>query len=215
MRRVFQVINTQRMLSLGCKYSEILAFLLMSADGARQTQTQGVELWRSHVTHCCSTYPEFILCCLHSEFILSFYSQRCFSPWETCFPFPFPLLPSSLIPTAPYSALCPSEVSRPLTSSFTVYGHKLNQMLPIYRKKPQFKKKQEFSYTTCKLYSQLCIAHAGFSPSTINIFISTNLTRLESIHACVQDALEQQGSLSDLCRTAKILWVLSSLDLFS
>lgn len=159
--------------------------------------------------------PRISLCCLHSEFILNFYSQRCFSPWETCSPFPFPLLPTSLTPMTPYSALCPSEVSSPLTSSFTVYEHKLDQTLPIYREKPQFTKKEGFSYTMCKLYSNLCIAHAGFSPSTINIFISTNLTRLESIHACVQDALEHQGSLSDLCRTAKILWVLSSLDLFS
>lgn len=174
-----------------------------------------MELWRSHVTHCCSTYPEFLLHCLYSEFILSFYSQRCFSPWETCFPFPFPLLPTSVVPMAPYSALCPSEVSSPLTSSLIVYEHKLHQILPISKEKPQFKKRQGFSYTTCKLCCQLCIAQAGFNPSTISVFISTNLTRLESIHACVQAAPEHQGSLSDLCRTAKILWVLSSLDLFS
>lgn len=176
---------------------------------------QRVELWRSRVTHCCSTCPEFLLRCLHSEFILSFYSQRCFSPWETCFPFPFPLLPTSLTPMAPYSALCPSEASRPLTSSLAVYEHKLDQILPISRKKPPFKKRQGFYYTMCKLCSQLCIAQAGFSLSTISVFISTNLTRLESIHACVQAALKHQRSLSDSCRTAKILWVLSSLDLFS
>lgn len=49
--RVFQAINTQRMLSLGCKYSEILAFLLMSADRAGQTQTQGLELSHSAALH--------------------------------------------------------------------------------------------------------------------------------------------------------------------
>lgn len=186
----------------------------MSADGARQTQSQGVELWRSRVTHCCSTYPEF-LCAVCTVNLSSASIPR------------GALVHGKLVLHSPFhyyqphwlqwllTLLCPSEVSSPLTSSFTVCEHKLDQILPIYREKPPFTKKQGFSYTMCKLYSHLCIAHAGFSPSTINIFISANLTRLESIHACVQDALEHQGSLSDLCRTAKILWVLSSLDLFS
>lgn len=162
--------------------------------------------------HCCSAYPEFLLCCLHCEFILSFYSQRCFSPWETCFPFPFPLLPSSLIPKAPGPALCPSEVSSPLTSSPTAHEHKLDQILSIYRKKTLNLKRNQDSPTPRVNFAP---SFAGFSPSTISVFIKTHLTILEPIHACVQAALEHQGSLSDLCRTAKILWALALFGLFS
>lgn len=113
-------------------------------DERRQSQANA-EPRPGAVTECCSAHPEFPLCCLHSEFILSLYSQSCSSPWEACFPFPFPLLPTPLVPKAPHSALCPCEVSTPSPPHSLLMSTNWAKFSPFPAKCPNFKKEQGFS----------------------------------------------------------------------
>lgn len=119
------------------------------------------------------------------------------------FSIPLSTTTNPIDPKAPHSALWGVSSPQPPHSLFL--GTNWAKFSPFYNKMPQFKKENKDFPTAFINFAQSFAQDLSPAPS---VFLS------QLIQGWNPSMVVSRESLSDLCRAAKILWVLSSSGLF-